>query len=76
MSHFIPGNRTLRPNSTASQGRTPRASSKRRHDIVYSALLALGVNEEQARIDAEGIEHHVGKETLEAFQRLLDKRAR
>jgi DtxR family manganese transport transcriptional regulator len=58
------------------KGERLAASSKRRHDIVYSTLLALGVNEEQARIDAEGIEHHVSKETLEAFQRLLDKRAR
>ena len=31
----------------------------------------LGVSEEAARIDSEGIEHHVGKETLDAMRRVL-----
>ncbi|KAA8994923.1 manganese-binding transcriptional regulator MntR [Affinibrenneria salicis] len=40
-----------------------------RHQVVESFLIALGVSEETARCDAEGIEHHVSAETLEAFRR-------
>ena len=47
--------------------------SRRRHKVVLALLIALGVSEAQARLDAEGIEHHVSRETLEAFQRLLDR---
>ena len=36
-------------------------------------LLALGISEENARIDAEGIEHYVGPETLAAFETALKK---
>jgi DtxR family transcriptional regulator, manganese transport regulator len=50
--------------------------TKQRHDVVFAALIALGVGEEQARIDAEGIEHHVSKETLQAFRRLLSDHQR
>ena len=44
---------------------------RRKHKIVESFLLALGVSEEQARIDSEGIEHHVSEETLKAMSRFL-----
>ena len=44
--------------------------------IVYGFLRALGVSEEVARVDAEGIEHHVSDETLDAFDRLLQERDR
>ncbi len=36
-------------------------------------LVALGVDEETADADAEGIEHHVSKETLAAFRRFLGR---
>ena len=36
-------------------------------------LGLLGVSAETARIDAEGIEHHVSAETLEAFRRAMTK---
>lgn len=42
-----------------------------RHRTVESFLLALGVSEEAARGDAEGIEHHLGDETLAAMERFL-----
>ena len=45
---------------------------KRRHEVVYLFLCRLGIDEETAAIDAEGIEHHVSEETLKAFQRYLD----
>jgi DtxR family transcriptional regulator, manganese transport regulator len=44
---------------------------KRRHDIVESFLVALGVSSEVARIDSEGIEHHVSEETLKAMSRFI-----
>lgn len=44
---------------------------KKRHELVYNFLLALGIPKTAAQRDAEGIEHHVGKETLNAFGRFL-----
>ncbi len=38
--------------------------SRARHELVFSFLRALGVSKKTAEIDAEGIEHHVSKETL------------
>ncbi|GBR26075.1 manganese transport regulator MntR [Kozakia baliensis NRIC 0488] len=49
-------------------GRTMAEEVRVRHRIVESFLLALGVSSENARIDAEGLEHYVGLETLDAFQ--------
>ena len=45
-----------------------------RHRTVETFLRALGVSPETARIDAEGIEHHVSGETLDAFARLIAER--
>jgi DtxR family manganese transport transcriptional regulator len=50
--------------------------ARKRHQIVESFLIALGVEPETARRDAEGIEHHVSRETLEAFRRFVKKKAR
>lgn len=52
-------------------GKQLAAKSRARHEIVESFLCALGVSADTARLDAEGIEHHVSAETLEAFQRFL-----
>ncbi len=49
--------------------------SKRRHKIVVQFLRSLGVTEEAAQRDAEGIEHHVSAETLTAFDRAIRKPA-
>jgi DtxR family manganese transport transcriptional regulator len=38
---------------------------------VEAFLRSLGVSPETARIDAEGIEHHVSAETLEAFRKAM-----
>lgn len=43
----------------------------RRHELVVNFLLRVGVPEQAARIDAEGIEHHVGEQTLAAMERFL-----
>ena len=48
--------------------------SRRRHEIVVAFLQALGVSDDIAQVDAEGIEHHVSKETLGAFLRHLNGR--
>jgi len=47
---------------------------RRKHRIVEAFLLALGVSEETARIDSEGIEHHVSEETLRAMARFLARK--
>ncbi|MBX3532158.1 MAG: manganese-binding transcriptional regulator MntR [Rhizobiaceae bacterium] len=57
---------------TAS-GRELATASRERHQVVESFLLVLGVSAETARVDAEGIEHHVSVETLEAFRRHLTR---
>jgi DtxR family manganese transport transcriptional regulator len=55
-------------------GRKLAADGRRRHGIVESFLRALGVGEETARVDAEGIEHHVSEATLAAMERFLKNR--
>lgn len=47
--------------------------SRERHDLVHEFLLALGVGEEAAAADAEGIEHHVSAETLAAMRRYIER---
>jgi DtxR family transcriptional regulator, manganese transport regulator len=47
---------------------------RRRHDIVENFLLTLGVSAETARIDSEGIEHHVSNETLKAMARFTARK--
>ena len=53
------------------EGRRVAAESKLRHQTVEAFLRSLGVSAETARIDAEGIEHHVSSETLAAFRRAM-----
>ncbi len=52
-------------------GRRVAADSRARHQTVEAFLRSLGVSPETARIDAEGIEHHVSSETLAAFRRAM-----
>lgn len=52
------------------QGRALAMSCRRRHRIVTDFLRAIGVPDETARQDAEGIEHHVSEETLTALDRV------
>lgn len=44
------------------------AQARARHGIVVRFLIALGVPEEIAELDAEGLEHHVSAETLAAME--------
>ncbi len=50
------------------------AASRRRHDLVVAFLRRLGVSEDAANTDAEGIEHHVSEETLLAMRRYVDSK--
>jgi DtxR family manganese transport transcriptional regulator len=52
-------------------GRKLAEESRLRHRVVVDFLRSLGVPDEVAQSDAEGIEHHVSKETLAAFRRRL-----
>ena len=48
-------------------GRSIAAAARARHAIVEDFLVALGIDPEISRCDAEGIEHHVSDETLAVF---------
>lgn len=52
-------------------GRELAERSRRRHALVLDFLLALGVPEDAARRDAEGLEHHASDATLDAMRRFL-----
>lgn len=42
-----------------------------RHRVVVALLIAVGVPEAVAELDAEGMEHHVSDATLQAFEAFL-----
>ena len=48
-------------------GRKLSEEARARHSLVVAFLRSIGVPEAVAQADAEGIEHHVSKETLAAF---------
>jgi DtxR family transcriptional regulator, manganese transport regulator len=50
------------------EGQRLAVEARERHRVVEAFLIALGVSAETARRDAEGIEHHVSAETLQAFR--------
>jgi len=50
------------------EGEKLAQESRERHQIVENFLLVLGVSQDTARRDSEGIEHHVSEETLERFR--------
>lgn len=48
---------------------------RHRHRVVVAFLKSLGIDEETAERDAEGIEHHVSNKTLRAFERAISRTA-
>lgn len=50
------------------EGRRVAEASRERHRVVEVFLRDIGISPDTARIDAEGIEHHVSEETLAAFR--------
>lgn len=65
--------RPYRAISLTERGRALAAASRSRHETVLAFLLSLGIPEEVAAMDAEGIEHHVSPQTLAAFKSALQK---
>jgi DtxR family manganese transport transcriptional regulator len=61
------------PIELTAAGKRLAKKARRRHEIVEQFLRKLGVSEQAAKTDSEGIEHHVGKETLAAMQRVLSQ---
>jgi DtxR family transcriptional regulator, manganese transport regulator len=57
-----------KPLELTDSGRRLAAKSRRRHEVVFKFLLAIGVSATTAAADSEGIEHHVSPETLEAMR--------
>lgn len=49
------------------------ARVRARHRVVVDLLVAVGVPNETAELDAEGLEHHVSEVTLRAFEAFLDE---
>ncbi len=56
------------------QGERLAARVRARHRLVVDLLRAVGVPDEAAEQDAEGIEHHVSDATLQAFAAYLRAR--
>lgn len=53
------------------RGKDLASAARDRHTLVLRFLTAIGVTEDVADTDAEGIEHHVSDETLAAMRRFL-----
>lgn len=59
-----------RPVTLTPKGKRLANKSRKRHEIVFAFLRAIGVDAATAAIDAEGIEHHVSPATLSRFAEL------
>lgn len=62
------------PVELTSEGQKLAKASHRRHEIVFRFLIALGVSEQTAAADSEGIEHHVSPETLRIMEAFVASR--
>ena len=62
-----------RPVTLTPKGQRLAKTSRERHEIVLQFLIKLGVSPRTAEIDAEGIEHHVSKETLALMKKFTTK---
>jgi DtxR family manganese transport transcriptional regulator len=54
-------------------GRSMAEASRRRHAILLRFLRAIGVSEDTAFADAEGMEHHLSDETARKLDELTDR---
>lgn len=52
-------------------GKKLALTSQARHQLVYQFLKQMGVPDDIAQADAEGIEHHVSPETMAIFKKHL-----
>jgi len=58
------------------KGKELAEKARARHNLVYEFLVCIGVPDEIAQRDSEGVEHHVSVETLDAFQRIIDSQSK
>jgi Mn-dependent DtxR family transcriptional regulator len=56
---------------TASGEKVAKSVIKR-HQVISELITMLGVDDQTAYVDTEGIEHHVHPTTLRRFERLAD----
>ncbi len=63
--------RPYKPIHLTAKGRRLAATCRERHEIVYRFLLAMGVEDRIAAVDAEGMEHHVSPSTLARFREFV-----
>ena len=61
-----------RPIELTPTGKRLAKKCRARHEIVFQFLLALGIDERTAAVDAEGIEHHVSSATLQRFKEFTE----
>jgi DtxR family manganese transport transcriptional regulator len=66
-------NRPYRGVFLTAEGAALAQRVRARHRLVVDVLRAIGVPDEAAEADAEGIEHHVSETTLKAFARFVQR---
>jgi Mn-dependent DtxR family transcriptional regulator len=54
------------------KGKQMARFSQQKHVTITRFLTILGVGERHAKLDAEGIEHHVHKDTVNCMERFVD----
>ena len=60
--------------SLTPEGESMARKAIERHELLVRLFCALGVSHGQADADAEGGEHHLSQETLDAISRFLQQR--
>lgn len=58
--------------SLTEQGKALADEARERHQLVLRFLGHLGISKDAAEFDAEGLEHHLGKETEKAFRKFCE----
>jgi len=71
-AHGLVSSKPYRSLFLTESGEAMAEMSRRRHAILLQFLRALGVSDSTARIDAEGMEHHISQETLDIMQRFTE----
>ena len=64
-------NEARKPILLTADGYALARKCTKRHGIVRSFLLKIGVSEKTAMIDSEGLEHHISAETLECMKNFI-----
>jgi len=60
-----------RPVELSPAGKRLARTMKERRAAIHDALIAIGVGPKSAAADAEGMEHHVSRETLRCLKHFL-----